>query len=130
MINDSRPTFKVIIAGGRDFLDYNLLREKVDKILIDKRLTHKIVIISGCARGADTLALRYASENVLDVEEYPAEWDKYGKKAGYMRNVEMAENADALIAFWDGESKGTKHMIDIATNKKIGIRVINYERNF
>ena len=126
MIDDSRPTFKVIIAGGRDFLDYNLLREKVDKILIDKRATHKIVIISGCARGADTLALRYASENILDTEEYPADWNAYGKKAGYMRNVEMAENADALIAFWDGKSKGTKHMIDIATERKLNIRVINY----
>lgn len=126
MVNTIKPTFKVIIAGGRDFLDYNLLREKVDKILIDKRASHKIVIISGCARGADTLALRYASENVLDVEKYPADWDQYGKKAGYIRNVEMAENANALIAFWDGQSKGTKHMIDIATEKNLPIRVIRY----
>lgn len=122
----NRPIYKIIIAGGRDFLDYNLLREKVNKILQEKRVTHKIVIISGCARGADTLGLRYASENVFDVEEYPAEWDKYGKKAGYMRNVEMAENANALIAFWDGKSKGTKHMIDIATERNLPIRVIKY----
>lgn len=126
MINDSRPTFKVIIAGGRDFFDYNLLREKVNNILIEKRATHKIVIVSGCARGADTLGMRYASENIFDVEEYPAEWDKYGKKAGYMRNIEMAENANALIAFWDGKSKGTKHMIDIATERNLPIRVIKY----
>lgn len=126
MVNTIKPTFKVIIAGGRDFLDYNLLKEKVNNILIDKRLTHKIVIISGCARGADTLGMRYASENILDVDEYPADWDKYGKKAGYMRNVEMAENADALIAFWDGKSKGTKHMIDIATERNLPIRVIRY----
>ena len=126
MVNTIKPTFKVIIAGGRDFVDYNLLREKVNNILVDKRLTHKIVIVSGCARGADTLGMRYASENILDVDEYPADWDKYGKKAGYMRNVEMAENADALIAFWDGKSKGTKHMIDIATERKLPIRVIRY----
>lgn len=126
MVNTIKPTFKVIIAGGRDFVDYNLLREKVNNILIDKRLTHKIVIVSGCARGADTLGMRYASENIFDVDEYPADWDKYGKKAGYMRNVEMAENADALIAFWDGKSKGTKHMIDIATERKLPIRVIRY----
>ena len=119
-------TYKVIIAGGRDFVDYNLLREKVNNILIDKRLTHKIVIVSGCARGADTLGIRYASENIFDVDKYPADWDKYGKKAGYMRNVEMAENADALIAFWDGKSKGTKHMIDIATERNLPIRVIRY----
>ena len=126
MVNTIKPTYKVIIAGGRDFVDYNLLREKVNNILIEKRATHKIVIVSGCARGADTLGMRYASENTFDVDEYPAEWDKYGKKAGYMRNVEMAENADALIAFWDGKSKGTKHMIDIATERNLPIRVIRY----
>ena len=123
---EDRPIYKIIIDGGRDFMDYNLLKEKTDKILQEKKVTHKIVIISGCARGADTLGLRYASENTFDVEEYPADWDKYGKKAGYVRNVEMAENADALIAFWDGKSKGTKHMIDIATERNLPIRVIRY----
>ena len=123
---EGRPIYKIIIAGGRDFMDYNLLKEKTNKILQEKRVSHKIVIISGCARGADTLGLRYASENAFDVEEYPANWDKYGKKAGYMRNVEMAENADALIAFWDGKSKGTKHMIDIATERNLPTRVIRY----
>lgn len=123
---EDRPIYKIIIAGSRDFMDYNLLKEKVNKILQEKRVSHKIVIISGCARGADTLGLRYASENAFDVEEYPANWDKYGKKAGYMRNVEMAENADALIAFWDGKSKGTKHMIDIATERNLPTRVIKY----
>ena len=123
---EDRPIYKIIIAGGRDFMDYNLLKEKTNKILQEKKVTHKIVIISGCARGADTLGLRYASENAFDVEEYPADWDKYGKKAGYMRNVEMAENADALIAFWDGKSKGTKHMIDIATERNLPTRVIRY----
>ena len=123
---EDRPIYKIIIAGGRDFMDYNLLKEKTNKILQEKKVTHKIVIISGCARGADTLGLRYASENAFDVEEYPADWDKYGKKAGYVRNVEMAENADALIAFCDGKSKGTKHMIDIATERNLPIRVIRY----
>lgn len=123
---EDRPIYKTIIAGGRDFMDYNLLKEKVNKILQEKKVTHKIVIISGCARGADTLGLRYASENAFDVEEYPADWNKYGKKAGYVRNVEMAENADALIAFWDGKSKGTKHMIDIATERNLPIRIIIY----
>ena len=123
---EDRPIYKIIIAGGRDFMDYNLLKEKANKILQEKKVIHKIVIISGCARGADTLGLRYASENTFDVEEYPADWDKYGKKAGYLRNVEMAENANALIAFWDGKSKGTKHMIDIATERNLPIRVIRY----
>ena len=93
---EDRPIYKIIIAGGRDFMDYNLLKEKANKILQEKRVSHKIVIISGCARGADTLGLRYASENAFDVEEHPANWDKYGKKAGYMRNVEMAEKCQCL----------------------------------
>ena len=123
---EDSPIYKIIIAGGRDFMDYNLLKEKANKILQEKKVTHKIVIISGCARGADTLGLRYASENAFDVEGYPANWDKYGKKAGYMRKVEMAENANALIAFWDGKSKGTKHMIDIAIERNLPTRVIKY----
>ena len=62
--------------------------------------------------------------------EFPADWDKHGKSAGYKRNLEMAENADALIAFWDGESRGTKHMIDIAKEKNLLTRIIRYdERN-
>ena len=118
-------TYKVIIAGGRDFIDYSLLREKVNNILTEKRATHKIVIVSGCARGADTLGMRYASENIFDVDEYPADWDKYGKKAGYMRNVEMAENADALIAFWDGKSKGTQYTINYAIKMNKEVTVVN-----
>ena len=61
-----------------------------------------------------------------DLRIFIPQWDKYGKKAGYLRNVEMAENANALIAFWDGKSKGTKHMIDIATERNLPIRVIRY----
>ena len=123
---EDRPIYKIIIAGGRDFMDYNLLKEKANKILQEKRVSHKIVIISGCARGADTLGLRYASENAFDVEEYPANWDKYGKKAGYMRNVEMAENANALIAFWDGKSPGTDYTIKYAIKmgRKVNVHII------
>lgn len=124
-----KPTYKIIIAGGREFSDYQLLKEKVDNIISEKRKRFQIVIISGKARGADSLGERYANENAFNIMEFPADWDKYGKKAGYMRNTEMAENADALIAFWDGKSKGTKHMIDIATNKNLPIRIIRYDNN-
>lgn len=124
-----KPIYKIIIAGGREFSDYQLLKEKVDNIISEKRKRFQIVIISGKARGADSLGERYANENAFNIMEFPADWDKYGKKAGYMRNTEMAENADALIAFWDGKSKGTKHMIDIATNKNLPIRIIRYDNN-
>lgn len=118
--------FKVIIAGGRDFNDYNLLKTKVDRILFNKKLTHKICILSGKARGADSLGERYAKENSLEILEFPADWETFGKRAGVKRNAEMANEADALIAFWDGVSQGTKHMIDIATKKGLLVRTIRY----
>ena len=121
-----KPIFRIIIAGGRNFNDYNLLKEKVDNIISDKRKTHQIYIVSGKARGADSLGEKYANENGLNIMEFPADWDKHGRSAGYKRNVEMAVNADALIAFWDGESRGTKHMIDIAKEKNLLTRIIRY----
>lgn len=125
-----KPIFRIIIAGGRNFNDYNLLKEKVDNIISDKRKTHQIYIVSGKARGADSLGEKYANENGLNIMEFPADWDKHGRSAGYKRNLEMAENADALIAFWDGESRGTKHMIDIAKEKNLLTRIIRHdERN-
>lgn len=115
--------FKVIIAGGRDFNDYTLLKRKCDKLL----QYHKdIQIISGKARGADTLGEKYAKDKCLPTILFPANWDKYGKSAGYIRNSEMADYSDALIAFWDGKSKGTQHMIDLARTKGLNVRVINY----
>ena len=115
--------FKVIIAGGRNFNDYELLRKKCDHMLSEQS---DIEIVSGKARGADSLGERYAKEKGYDVKEFAAQWDKFGKSAAYKRNAEMAEYADALIAFWDGESKGTKHMINLAKEKNIKIKVVNY----
>lgn len=114
---------KVIIAGGRDFKDYNRLKEVCDKILSNQ---NDIEIVSGTAGGADTLGERYAQEKGYEVKKFPAKWNEYGKKAGYLRNQEMGDYADGLIAFWDGQSKGTKHMIDIANKNGLKVRVISY----
>jgi len=114
---------KVIIAGGRDFNDYDLLCEKCDKIL--SRQT-EIEIVSGRARGADQLGERFAKERGYPIKMFAADWAKFGKQAGYLRNIEMAEYGDALIAFWNQESKGTEHMIDIAKEKSLKIRIITY----
>ena len=119
--------FKVIIAGSRGFSNYKLLREQCNKYLREKRKTSNIIIVSGHARGADALGEKYAQEEGFDLETYPAQWKKLGKQAGFRRNEQMAEVADALIAFWDGESHGTKHMIDIMTNKGLPTKVVNYE---
>jgi hypothetical protein len=72
------------------------------------------LVLCGMAPGADTIGYMWAKDNNIPVEEYPAAWHKYGRQAGFIRNVDMAKNADALLALWNGYSKGTGHMIDIA----------------
>ena len=114
---------KVIVAGGRDFQDFDLLTKKLD-ILFSKRAD--VVIISGMAKGADSLAVKYAEENKLRVSEFPAKWAKHGNASGFRRNIEMARFADACVCFWNGKSVGTKHMIDTAKRMNLKLRVINY----
>ena len=117
--------FKVIIAGGRNYLNFFELSAVCDFYLKEKK---EIEVVSGCASGADSLGVKYAMLKGYSVSKFPADWDKHGKSAGYKRNTEMAEYADALIAFWDGESKGTKHMIDIMTGLKKELRTFRYDK--
>ena len=119
--------FKVIIAGTRYFNDYSLLKETANRLLADKITAgYSIVIVSGGCAGADLLGERYAKENGYSIDRYPAEWKEYGKKAGIMRNAVMADNADALIAYWDGISRGTKNMIDEARKRGLAVRIKRY----
>jgi len=114
---------KVVIAGGRTFNDYELLKTKCDEILKD---FNDIEIVSGTAKGADRMGEQYAKEMGYGLKLFPADWNKYGKSAGYRRNEQMADYADMLIAFWDGESKGTKHMIDYSNKNKLNVQVVRY----
>lgn len=116
---------KIIIAGGRDFNNYALLKEYVDKFL-STYPSDSIEIVSGNARGTDKLGERYAKEHNLPVKLFPANWDKYGKRAGYLRNQEMADYANMLIVFWDRKSKGTNHMINIAKKAGLIVKVVYY----
>lgn len=116
--------FRVIIAGGRDFDNYDLLAKTMDNLL--SNIKDDITVLCGKARGADTLGERYAKERGFRVRYFPANWKRYGKPAGYIRNTEMAKNADALAAFWDGKSLGTRHMIEIATARGLKVRVKYY----
>lgn len=115
---------RVIIAGSRDFKDYELLKNKCDKILKNQK---NVLILSGKAEGADTLGEWYAKERGHTLIEFPAKWDKFGRSAGIKRNIEMSKNADALICFWDGSSKGSKHMISVAKEKNLKIRIILFK---
>lgn len=116
---------KIVVAGGRDFNNKEIIFRCLDSIGIKKEYT----IVSGHARGVDTIAEMYAKERGLALELYPAEWDKYGKKAGHMRNHKMALVSDAVIAFWDGSSRGTRSMLNYALTNQLSIIVFDYNGN-
>ena len=121
-----KPLVKLIIAGGRDYDNYNELERVTDYMLSNLITTHKIVIVSGGARGADSLAVQYAQIRGYELITMPADWETHGRSAGYIRNAQMAEVATHLLAFWDGKSRGTKHMVDIAHSMKIKVHVNSY----
>ena len=130
-IASKKKIARIIIAGGRKFNDYKLLKNKVDFYLSDLVNKNYIIeIVTGKATGADSLGEKYALEKEYKIAEFPPDWNKYGKRAGYIRNAEMARYASkengALIAFWDTKSKGTKHMIDLAKEKNLAIRIVKY----
>lgn len=116
---------KVIIAGGREFADYELLK-KVCNHMLSKTDQSSITVVSGGARGVDKMGESYAKEHGIECIVMNAEWDKYGKSAGYLRNQAMANISTHLIAFWDGKSRGTKHMIDIAKKDGLTICAIDF----
>lgn len=110
---------KVIIAGGRDITDYNLVRTAYAKSGF--KATE---IVSGGARGVDYLGECVAKNLNIPIKVFPADWNTHGRKAGPIRNSQMANYADALVAVWDGESKGTANMIIQAREK--GLEVFIY----
>lgn len=127
---------RVIIAGSRDFDEFPKLMNSCNDILsdiVDKNNNlDKIRIVSGTARGADRLGEQYAKVAGYEVSRFPADWDGLGKRAGYVRNAEMAKyamadgNCGVLIAFWDGKSKGTKHMIDLADKNGLVAHIVRF----
>ena len=114
---------RVVVAGCREYTNYEEARKYIDFCLSNIRRENTVVIISGGARGADSLGERYARENGLEVERYTADWTSYGKGAGPRRNKQMAEVCDYVICFWDGKSRGTRSMIDCARQCKKPLRV-------
>lgn len=98
---------KVIIAGSRSITDYTALQSAIFQS--DFSISE---VVSGCARGPDSLGELWASENNVPVKKFPADWGRFGRAAGHYRNSEMASYADALIVLWDGQSRGTLDMID------------------
>lgn len=113
---------RVIIAGSRTFCTeahYKMLEAQMDALILEFGLPDEIV--SGAARGADRLGERYARENSIAIKSMPADWDTYGKSAGYVRNKDMADYGTCLVVFWDGQSRGTNHMIELAMKKGLDV---------
>ena len=114
---------RVIIAGGRDFMELKMAHRELSRIHAYDFRIH--TVLSGGARGADAIGERWAEALFIPVLKFPADW-KSGKGAGFARNIEMAEEADALIAFWDFVSRGTEHMIDTALWRGLRVVIIGY----
>ena len=121
--------FFCLVVGSRSFQDYRLLSEKLDYLLKEQP---EVVIVSGGANGADSLAERYAKEKNIPCIVFPAKWEELGKAAGYIRNREMMTfvsktRKHGCVAFWDGRSKGTKHNFGLAEEFGVPIQVVRFE---
>ena len=119
-------TLYLIVAGSRTWRDYALMNRKLDHLTQN---FDKVVVISGTARGADTLGERWAHEHGHKVKQFPADWNRHGPQAGNLRNLQMLDYAQSqehcgLVAFWDGQSRGTRHVIKTAQIRGIPTRVI------
>ena len=100
---------KLIVAGGRDCTDEQVLFRALKKF---PELSEPDEIVCGMAKGADYLGFNWATCLDIPIAKFPADWNRHGRKAGPLRNIEMGDYADVLLALWDGKSRGTKHMIE------------------
>ena len=115
---------RYIVAGGRDFKNYHLIND-----VLPHFIEPGDEIVSGGANGADMCGEYWANTHQIPCKVFPAKWDTYGKAAGFIRNAEMGEYADVLIAFWDKRSKGTQHMIQTMKHNKKPYYVYDYHGN-
>jgi hypothetical protein len=122
--------FKLAVIGSRSYHDYKELDYVINQMFNRKRLDKpeiKLCIVSGGARGADTLAKQYAnSRDDVEYREFKADWMTHGKKAGIIRNYDIVRECDVVLAFWNGKSKGTKHTLQLATQFRKPIRVVRF----
>lgn len=113
--------FKLVVAGSRSFVDFDRLSADLDHLLSQKS-PDEVEIVSGGAVGADALAERYARSRGLSLRVFPADWRRWGRVAGPIRNHQMAAYADAAVVYWDGCSRGSADMISSAS--AAGLRVV------
>lgn len=116
---------KTIIAGSRDFSDSDYMEEHLSKLPPWIEISE---VVSGCAAGADASGESWAARHNIPVKRFPADWKRHGKAAGPIRNQEMGKYGDGLVAFWDGESRGTKHMIEFMKSQEKWVYVIRTDK--
>ncbi|MDD2660952.1 MAG: SLOG family protein [Methylococcales bacterium] len=121
----SNPVIRIIIAGTRTVKEHQV-REALS---LCPWSGFASAIVSGTANGADEYGERWAEEQNLIVHRFPADWEKYGKSAGPIRNKVMAANAEGLVAVWDGKSKGTANMIKLAADSGLRVFVLWTDTN-
>lgn len=121
-----KENYKLCVAGSRSFDDYELMKKLLSIFVLKDPVG--ITLISGTAKGADTLGEKCAKEFGWEIKRCPADWDKYGKKAGIIRNEAMANEAEGAMIFWDGESKGTEHMIRYCYKRGLNMLVVMYKQ--
>jgi hypothetical protein len=114
---------RVIIAGSRTINDYGTVRAAVEASGF-----HVTTVVSGGARGVDLLGERWARERGISVLRFDANWEKHGRRAGILRNEQMVRESDALVAVWDGASRGTRHVIEFAIENGLKAYVHRIDR--
>lgn len=119
----SKQDIKLAVVGSRTFADQNKCWEILDHIRGHFGYNY-VEIVSGDARGADTFGEAYADYHKIPKKIFPPEWKKYGPRAGYLRNIDIVQNCDVCVAFWDGESGGTRHDLELC--KQYGKRCFVY----
>ena len=117
---------KIIIAGSRKFHQYDVVETAVSDYLTQNKIDiSDVEIVSGHADGIDDLGERFAKLHNCPIKIFPANWDKYGRAAGPIRNEQMAKYGDILIAFWDFRSKGTASMISLARKHNLQVHIVH-----
>lgn len=117
---------KLIVAGGRDFVNTQVMITVLMDLVEKGKIDHNPELVCGMARGADMLAYSLWANHNMKIHTFPADWKTHPRSAGYIRNADMGNFADVLVAFWDGKSKGTKHMIDYMRKLNKPVYVIGY----
>ena len=120
--------FVVIVAGSRSFSDRSLMYNKLDYYLQNQ---DNVLIVHGGANGADKCAAMYAKDRNIKTKVFLPDWNKYGKKAGILRNKEMFKYASKFqnrgcVVFWDGKSKGTKNDIELSEKYNVPLRIVEF----